>query len=366
MMSTIRTTILLHAAVTMGLLSSVACDVEDEAGTAEDALDWEESDGENDTLRLAGAVEPDERQTMLIRYWNGPTMRGSSTLVAPNVLLTNAHAAFGGASGLYVQRGTTTSAGVDTIQVEQNLHHPDYTNPGDDNDVALLRLGCNVTDIRPARINRTPLADSDLGSTVDAVGYGPTSWNGTDWGTKRSTDGSLNWFTAFKLGVLGVSAFPGDSGGSLYGYPLGELGNDDGGGDGAESAKKALFPIRKLIGVLTFSSGTSVRVDRHSNWIDNVVDQWEDPDLPMCPCDDPCPGGGWHDGANCQMGEAPAGTTAFIWGDGYYHTPLPGNVCPLPGSYYDGANCRVADIPEGMDPFIWSNHWYYSAVCESW
>lgn len=351
---------LLRTMLTAGALCVAGCDVEEDPAIFEDDAEM------LDDHRLAGVVEPDEPQTMLIRYWNGPTMRGSATLVAPNVLLTNAHAAFGGAAGMYIQRGTTTMPGVDTIQVQQNLHHPNYSSPGDDNDLALLRLGCNVTDINPARINRLPLGDSDLGSDIEAVGYGPTSWGGTDWGTKRSTDGALSWFSLFKVGVSGVSAYPGDSGGSLYGYPLGEVGNDDGGVGGAESAKKAIFPIRKLIGVLTFSSGTSVLVDPHSHWIDDTIDQWEDPNLPMCPCDDPCPAGGYYDGANCQMGEAPAGTTAFIWGDAYYHTPLPGNQCPLPGSFFDGANCWVDDVPEGMDPFIWANHWYYSAVCESW
>jgi len=82
-----------------------------------------------------------------------------------------------------------------------------------------------------------------------------------------------------------------------------------------------------------------------------------------CPCADPCPDGGWFDGANCQMGQAPAGTTAFVWGNGYYHTALPGNVCPLPGSYYDGANCRVSTVPAGVDPFINNNHWYYVRAC---
>ena len=82
-----------------------------------------------------------------------------------------------------------------------------------------------------------------------------------------------------------------------------------------------------------------------------------------CPCSDPCPDGGWFDGANCQIGQAPSGTTAFVWGNGYYHTPLPGNVCPLQGSYYDGANCRVSTVPSGVDPFISNNYWYYVREC---
>ncbi|MBX3724868.1 MAG: fibronectin type III domain-containing protein [Xanthomonadales bacterium] len=74
-----------------------------------------------------------------------------------------------------------------------------------------------------------------------------------------------------------------------------------------------------------------------------------------------CPHGGWYDGANCQIGMAPYGTTAFIWGGNYYHTALPGNACPYPGSWYDGANCFVQAVPAGVTPFIWANHWYYQA-----
>lgn len=78
-----------------------------------------------------------------------------------------------------------------------------------------------------------------------------------------------------------------------------------------------------------------------------------------CACSDPCPSGGWYDGANCQVGQAPAGTTAFIYSNNYYYTPLAGNSCPYPGSWYDGANCYVQAVPADVSPFIWANHWYY-------
>jgi hypothetical protein len=77
-----------------------------------------------------------------------------------------------------------------------------------------------------------------------------------------------------------------------------------------------------------------------------------------------CPAGGWFDGANCQVGQAPSGTTAFIWDGKYYYTPkpaAPGPRCPLAGSSYDGANCFVKPVPAGVEPFIWLNHWYYKA-----
>ncbi|MCA9710442.1 MAG: trypsin-like serine protease, partial [Myxococcales bacterium] len=211
------------------LLLPAACVVEpdDELLAADDA----------DAPRLAGAVEPGEPQTMLIRYWNGPTMRGSATLIAPNVVVTNAHASFGGPEGMYVQRGTQTEPGIDPLQVVEKLHHPDYVSAGDSNDIALLRLGCNVTDIAPAKINRTALASVDIGSSITAVGYGPTTWTGTDWGIKRSMGNQLTGFNGDWIWVSGVSANPGDSGGSLYGFPSGAVG--PGGDDGADALQPA-------------------------------------------------------------------------------------------------------------------------------
>ncbi len=72
-----------------------------------------------------------------------------------------------------------------------------------------------------------------------------------------------------------------------------------------------------------------------------------------------CPKGGWFDGANCQIGLAPSGTTAFIYANNYYYTALSGNSCPYQGSFYDGANCFVSVVPSGAKPFIYANHWYY-------
>lgn len=78
-------------------------------------------------------------------------------------------------------------------------------------------------------------------------------------------------------------------------------------------------------------------------------------------CDDPCAEGGSFDGANCKFGEAPTGTSAFIWEGAYYYTALPGNSCPYPGSWFDGGNCYVRPTPDGTSPFIWDNGWYYAS-----
>jgi hypothetical protein len=83
----------------------------------------------------------------------------------------------------------------------------------------------------------------------------------------------------------------------------------------------------------------------------------------QCAKCDPCPFLGAYDGANCFVGQAPSGTTVFIYANNFYYTPRPGHQCPLLGSWFDGANCYVAAIPPATTPFLWSNSWYVEPAC---
>ncbi len=69
-----------------------------------------------------------------------------------------------------------------------------------------------------------------------------------------------------------------------------------------------------------------------------------------------CAPGSNYDSVNCYFGTAPAGTTAFIWANNFYSTPLPGKKCPV--GWYDGANCFVRTIPSAYAGFIYQNNWY--------
>jgi len=66
---------------------------------------------------------------------------------------------------------------------------------------------------------------------------------------------------------------------------------------------------------------------------------------------------GSYDSVNCYVGTPPSGTTAFIWGEYFYYTPLPGNVCPV-GLGFDGVNCGYLKVPANCSPFIYSNNFY--------
>lgn len=79
---------------------------------------------------------------------------------------------------------------------------------------------------------------------------------------------------------------------------------------------------------------------------------------------DHCPVIGSYDGANCYIGSPPTGTTAFIYANNFYYTPVNGNQCPLPNSWFDSLNCFMMPIPTQTTPFIFQNGWYVqSAPC---
>lgn len=87
------------------------------------------------------------------------------------------------------------------------------------------------------------------------------------------------------------------------------------------------------------------------------------------PCTNPCPSIGTYVGGfgSCWVGQAPAGTHAFIWGGNFYYTPRSGNQCPRPGSTFDSKNCFVQSIPPQADAFVYGDPhgdmWFLDAVC---
>lgn len=93
--------------------------------------------------------------------------------------------------------------------------------------------------------------------------------------------------------------------------------------------------------------------NKYTPLVIDLIDNFnQNPSLALnCPC-------GGYDGANCYVGTAPSGTTAFIYSNNFYYTPINGNQCPLGGSSFDGANCFVRSIPSNTTGFIYNNSWY--------
>ena len=158
------------------------------------------------------------------------------------------------------------------------------------------------------------------------------SWDGVSGRTykmkwKKTSGGMLSWSSPIDIGESNVRVGNGNSGNRWY-YDVASL---------------------------TCNTSYDFKVKMKGK-------SWESSSASTIGCGStPCPNGGWFDGANCQIGKAPTGTTAFIWGGNYYYTKLSGNQCPYPGSHFDGANCFVQAIPSGVQPFIYANHWYYKS-----
>ncbi|MEZ4399788.1 MAG: trypsin-like serine protease [Kofleriaceae bacterium] len=205
--------------------------------------------------------------TMLVRFHGSPGSRGSSTLIRPDMVITNKHVVdWTGPGTIYVQVGDAPVVEVAPYEVVAKWQSPTA-------DLAILQLECGF---HPADVTAVPLSvsgkDPLKAASVTLSGYGPTSWNGTDFGIKRQgtislpspafTWGASSWSTS---GVIGSA--PGDSGGSLYW-------NIDG--------------ARVLAGVTTWgSSNDSAHYTAGSRIIDNL--SWIQPILDNTPARPRCP-----------------------------------------------------------------------------
>ncbi len=83
---------------------------------------------------------------------------------------------------------------------------------------------------------------------------------------------------------------------------------------------------------------------------------------PLCPS--ACPYLGEFDGANCLVGEPPAGATASISNGDYSYGAFgnnPATACPV-GSWVSPGRCRWQAVPPSVQPFVYQNR-YYARAC---
>lgn len=82
-------------------------------------------------------------------------------------------------------------------------------------------------------------------------------------------------------------------------------------------------------------------------------------------CNDPCPGDGSFDGANCLIMGPQNGGEGFIYNNSMYISSLTqdGSDCQA-GTNWDGANCRIGPVPPNRNPFIYSDSVYLARVCD--
>ncbi len=130
-------------------------------------------------------------------------------------------------------------------------------------------------------------------------------------------------------------------------------------GQNAGGNEEYLFVTTAVVGVISWSA--------FYNWCCNGFSLTPTREYNPCTCPYPlknfCHNGFKYDGCNCSKEIwAPAGTHPFVWGSGYYHTPVAGKNCGNVG-VFDGANCWVGDVPTGAKAWVLGGGFYHSLMC---
>ncbi len=180
---------------------AVLCAVLAGCGTSPRAADEEQQ------AIIGGSADADDPAVFLLKAQpkQGPGWLCSSTLVAPDVVLTAAHCV--NAVGTYrVFTGSDLSqvTAADVRSVREVHAHPKYDDAHIENgyDVGVALLSDAVTSIAPLAMNRTAMTSALIGSDVRLVGFGVSdAKTGSGVGLRRDVMVKLDAFTAMVLAV---------------------------------------------------------------------------------------------------------------------------------------------------------------------
>jgi secreted trypsin-like serine protease len=216
----------------------------------------------------------------------------TGTLIAPTFVLTAAHClspqVLGNLQVGFALGTDLTSVSDAQVHHEAQRHvHPMFSaqklSEGlatDVYDLAVLELAEPVTSVTPAKIVR-PQDDALIhaGTSVRIVGYGVTSNNGQDIGTKRIATTTLGTVQSAEM-IVGVPGQP-------------QKCNGDSGGPSYLDVKEACVTTPRIIGTTSRPAnqmlncqepGIDTRVSYHLQWLGSIVPFSCDSGLNTTPC----------------------------------------------------------------------------------
>lgn len=211
-----------------------------------------------------------------IRYGPGYVSLCTGTLIAPKTVLTAAHCiyAYGRNAQYYVTAGTVAATSTQAVQITEQIAHPSYSRNGNVWDFGVLRLAQPLSGVTPITMNERAMTNALVGQTIRHVGFGITSGNAEDSGTKREVSFPLRSVQQLTIesGAQGKQTCSGDSGGPGFMVMPGDT-------------------RETLVGVVSYGDedciygGYDGRVDQAASWVKTTMARWE---APTCDYDGVC------------------------------------------------------------------------------
>jgi secreted trypsin-like serine protease len=179
----------------------------------------------DDSSRILNGV-PTQEFPDCVAVGSPSTFCCTGTLIAPHAVLTAAHCAGGCSDRVFFGPRVVPVEEGRLVSVNRVVVHPDYAPPTPYDDLAILLLAEQITDVAPRMIASADAAE--LAGSVRLVGYGTTEPTGVSgYGEKRRVDVPMASAdprfgarpeTEFVAGApfLDLDSCPGDSGGPAY------------------------------------------------------------------------------------------------------------------------------------------------------